>query len=72
MVLSGQMTKSDLAREIAKRNGVATGEAADLLDTAVNQVIRALKAGRPARLPGLGAILPGKRWTFRRESNEHR
>lgn len=72
MVLFRQMKKSDLVREIAKRNGVAAGEAADLLDTAVTQVIRALRAGRPARLPGLGAILPGRRWTFRRDSNEHR
>ncbi len=66
------MKKSDLANEIAKRNGVETGDAADSLDAAVTQVIRALKAGRPARLPGLGTILPGKRWTFRREPNEHR
>lgn len=72
MVLFRQMKKSDLVREIAKRNGVAAGEAADLLDTAVTQVIRALRAGRPARLPGIGAILPGRRWTFRRDSNEHR
>jgi nucleoid DNA-binding protein len=63
----GQMKKSDLARELARRNGVSTADAADQLDYAVSRIIRTLKSGRPARLPGLGTILPGRQWTFRRD-----
>ena len=67
MLVFGQMKKSDLAREIARRNGVSTADAADRLDYAVSRIIRALKSGQEARLPGLGTILPGRRWTFRRD-----
>ena len=61
------MKKSDLARAVAKRHGVKTGDAADQLDRIVNQIIRTLRAGHPAHLPGLGTINPGKEWTFQQE-----
>ena len=64
------MKKSDLARDVARRRGLKTGDAADQMDRVVNQIIRTLKAGRPARLPGLGTITPGKPWTFKPERNE--
>jgi nucleoid DNA-binding protein len=70
MLASGQMKKSDLAREVAKRKGLETADAADQMDRIVNQIIRKLKGGRPARLPGLGTITPGKHWTFQQERNE--
>jgi nucleoid DNA-binding protein len=70
MLVSGQMKKQQLAREVAKRHGVKTGHAADEMDRVVNQIIRTLKRGRPARLPGLGTITPGKHWTFQQERNE--
>jgi len=64
------MKKSDLTRDIARRRSLKAGDAADQMDRIVNQIIRTLKAGRPARLPGLGTINPGKRWTFEQERNE--
>jgi nucleoid DNA-binding protein len=64
------MKKSVLARNVARRQGVKTGVAADQMDRVVNQIIRMLKSGRPARLPGLGTITPGKEWTFQQERNE--
>jgi nucleoid DNA-binding protein len=70
VVRCGQMKKSDLAREVARRNGVGTGDAADQMDCVINQIIRALKRGRSAYLPGLGTITPGKHWTFKEERNE--
>ena len=70
MVRSGQMKKSDLARDMAKRSGVEPGDAADQMDRVVTQIIRTLKGGQPARLPGLGTISPGKHWTFKQERNE--
>jgi hypothetical protein len=70
MLISRQMKKSDLANDLATRWGVKTGEAADLLDRAVHRVIQSLKLGRSIRIPGVGTITPGKKWTFRPEKNE--
>jgi nucleoid DNA-binding protein len=64
------MKKSDLVREMAKRNGGNAGDAADQMDRVVNQIIRTLRSGNPARLPGLGTITPGKHWTFKPERND--
>ena len=70
VVASGQMKKQDLARDVAKQNGLKTSDAADEMDRVVNQIIRTLKRGRPARLLGLGTITPGKHWTFQQERDE--
>lgn len=64
MVGSGGMKKSDLATDIGKEQGATPGDAADQLDRAVNKIVRALRHGKPARLPGLGTIQPGKPRTF--------
>jgi nucleoid DNA-binding protein len=64
------MKKSDLAKEMARRTGGDTGQAADQLDSVVNAIIRTLRSGKPARLPGLGTISPGKQWTFLPEPND--
>jgi nucleoid DNA-binding protein len=66
------MKKSDLVREIARRNGGNASDAADQVDRAVNQIIRILRGGKPARLPGLGTINPGKQWTFKPERHDSR
>ena len=65
MVGFRQMTKVDLANEVAKRRGVKSGAAADEMDRVVTNIIRTLRRGRNAHLPGLGTIGPGKPWTFR-------
>ncbi len=44
--------------------------AAEQMDLAVNRIIRTLRAGKPARLPGLGTITPGKKWAFRPERHD--
>ena len=64
------MKKSDLAKDIGKRHGVEPGDAADQMDRVVNEIVRALRQGKMARLPGLGTISPGKQWTFRPEKND--
>jgi nucleoid DNA-binding protein len=61
------MKKSDLAKDIGERHGVEPADAADQLDSAVNKLVRALRQGKTARLPGLGTIKPGKPWTFHPE-----
>jgi len=55
---------------VARQQGVAPGTAADEKDRAVGRLVRALREGRPARLPGLGTISPGKRWLFSEEPHE--
>jgi hypothetical protein len=61
------MKKAELAHHEARRQRVAPGTAADQMDRAVTRIIRGLRGGRPAQLPGLGTIEPGKRWVFRPE-----
>jgi nucleoid DNA-binding protein len=48
------MKKSDIAQQIARETGVTQGEAADQLDEVVTSILRTLKKGRSANLPGLG------------------
>jgi len=69
------MKKRELAQHVAELQGVGPANAADQVDRAVNKIIRALKNGHTARLPGLGTITPdagisGRRWVFRREADE--
>ena len=52
------MKKPDLAKRLARRSGMTLGEAADQLDRAVDQIVRKLRQGREAKLPGLGKFLP--------------
>ncbi len=65
------MKKSGLAKAVAKRNRLKTGDAADQVDRAVTQIIQKLRSGQPAKLPGLGTIQPGKPWTFRGEADDN-
>ena len=74
VLASWQMKKTDLIREVARTRGLDTGNAADKLDRAVNQVIRALRQGRPAHQPGVGTITPGrtgKAWIFMPERHDN-
>jgi hypothetical protein len=70
MIVSGRMKKAELANHEARRQRVAPGNAADQMDLVVNQIIRALRSGRVAVLPGLGTIQPGKRWVFHPEKRK--
>jgi len=50
------MKKSDIAQQIARETGVTPGEAADQLDDVVSSILKTLKKGRTANLPGLGRL----------------
>jgi hypothetical protein len=65
MVGFRQMKKSDLANELAKQRGMKSGAAADQMDRVVRNIVRTLRRGRTAHLPGLGTIAPGTPWKFR-------
>jgi nucleoid DNA-binding protein len=70
MVGFGQMKKSKLVKELARENGRNAVDCAAQLDIAVNRIIRTLRSGKPAHLPGLGTINPGKQWTFKQEQHD--
>lgn len=50
------MKKSDIAQQIARETGVSQGEAADQLDEVVTAILKTLKKGESANLPGLGRL----------------
>jgi nucleoid DNA-binding protein len=48
------MNKRELARQLARNTGVSRGEAADQIDRMVNDVLKQLRSGHSADLPGFG------------------
>jgi nucleoid DNA-binding protein len=50
------MKKPELAKRLARHEGVSPAEAADRLDRYVRQVLSSLRAGKEAPLPGLGTF----------------
>ncbi len=67
MLAFRQMKSTDVSKSITKQNDESTAEE---MDMAVNRIIRTLRGGKPARLPGLGTITPGKKWAFQPEEND--
>ena len=65
------MKKAELANHEARRQRVAPGNAADQMDRMVARIVRTLRSGRAAELPGLGTIHPGKRWIFHPEKRKN-
>ena len=63
------MNKSELAARLARQNGSSTAEAADQLDRVVHEIIRKLRKGQPAAIPGLGSFSPGEKWRFHFDSD---
>jgi len=68
MVRFRRMAKSgpDKTEDAYVANGIPRLEAEDL-ERVVDQIIRTLRSGKPAHLPGLGTFNPGDSWTFRQE-----
>jgi len=52
------MDKKDFTRKFAKRTRSTHASAADQVDGVINDLLRRLRAGKPACLPGLGTLLP--------------
>ena len=53
------MKNTDIAQQIAREAGISQGEAADQLDEVITSILKTLKKGRYADLPGLGRFKPG-------------
>jgi nucleoid DNA-binding protein len=71
MLVCGQMKKADLIKELSRTSKIETGAAADHIDRTVTRILRTLRAGKPAHLPGLGTITPGKEWGFLPDHHDH-
>jgi len=58
------MKKAQLVKRLAEESGISTAAAADQLDTIVNEILRRIRRGRSASLPGLGTFVPGPKPEF--------
>jgi nucleoid DNA-binding protein len=52
------MEKNDFTKRFAQRTRSTRAVAADQVDRVVNDLLRRLRAGKAASLPGLGTLLP--------------
>ena len=68
------MKKPDIAKRIARQTGLSEAEAADRLDHVVHQILRKLRQGKEASLPGLGTFTPrpGGKVAFQRQGGKGR
>ncbi len=48
------MKKPEIAKQMARQSGMTQAEAADRLDRVVSDILQRLRAGKPARFPGMG------------------
>jgi len=53
------MKKTDFAAQLAQYQQLTTAEAADQLDEVTFRILKRLRQGRAALLPGLGRFQPG-------------
>jgi nucleoid DNA-binding protein len=65
------MKKAELAAKLAEQTNLSKAEAADQLDRVVHEIVRNLRKGKPARLPGLGSFRPGENGVIRFEAENH-
>ena len=52
------MEKNDFTKKFAQRTRSTRAVAADQVDRVINDLMRRLRAGKAASLPGLGTLLP--------------
>ena len=67
------MRKPEIAKQLARRARVSTGEAADRLDLMVRKIVSDLRQGRESALPGLGKFKhgPDGQVAFEPEARKH-
>jgi nucleoid DNA-binding protein len=61
------MKKEQLARQLAKESGITPAAAADQVDRIVTDILKRVRKGQTASLPGLGTFRPGHNEEFRLE-----
>ena len=58
------MKKGDLAKRMARERHISQGKAADTVDKVVHKILRNLRSGGTASIPGLGTLTPGPKPQF--------
>jgi nucleoid DNA-binding protein len=53
----GAMKRNDLARTLARETHQSKAQAQDEIDVLVNKILRALRQGKPVKLPGVGKLV---------------
>jgi Bacterial DNA-binding protein len=61
------MKKDQIARRLAKEAKISTAAAADQLDRIVSDILKRLRRGKSASIPGLGWFRAGRGQDFRFE-----
>jgi nucleoid DNA-binding protein len=59
-----EMKKEQLARRLATASGITPAAAADQLDRILNDILKRVRHGQSASLPGLGTFWPGPKPAF--------
>jgi nucleoid DNA-binding protein len=52
------MKKHELTKAIAREQRLRTSQVADGLDRLIHDLVKSLRQGKPAELPGLGKLQP--------------
>jgi hypothetical protein len=58
------MKREQLARRLARESGITPAAAADQLDRILNDILKRVRRGQSASLPGLGTFWPGPQPEF--------
>jgi nucleoid DNA-binding protein len=56
--------KEQFARRLAMESGISPAAAADQIDLILNDILKRVRHGQSASLPGLGTFCPGPRPEF--------
>jgi len=67
VILNLAMKKEQLAQQLAKESRITPAAAADQVDAILNAILKRVRRGQSASLPGLGTFLPGRKEDFRFE-----
>jgi nucleoid DNA-binding protein len=59
------MKKEQVARRLAKESHITTGAAADQVDRILNDLLKRVRQGQSASLPGLGTFRSGRDQDFK-------
>jgi hypothetical protein len=59
-----EMKREQLARRLAKEAGITPAAAADQLDRILSDILKRVRRGQSASLPGLGTFWPGPQPAF--------
>jgi nucleoid DNA-binding protein len=62
------MNKNELAARLAEQEDVTPAEAADQLDRIAFRILKKLRRGEAVELPGLGRLLPGRKFQPKKRS----